>query len=205
MPTTKTRTTGPWTAKTKDDATGGKRGKRGNREGAIYQRHSDGLWCAAVLQDTGKRKVLYGKTREEVADKLLAAMSDIRQGLPIPGQRLTLGRYLEQWLEDAARPKVRASTYRSYEQLIRVHIAPALGRHQITKLTPQQVQAFLNEKSREGLSPRSVQYLHAVLRHALNRALKWGLVARNVALLVDPPRVERHEVSCPPALVPPAP
>ena len=45
-----------------------------------------------------------------------------------------------------------------------------------------------------GLSPRTVQYARAVLRKALNQALRWGLVPRNVATLVDPPRSKRHEI-----------
>ena len=40
------------------------------------------------------------------------------------------------------------------------------------------------------ISTRTVGYLHAVLRRALRQALKWGLVARNVATLVDALRVE---------------
>jgi integrase len=108
---------------------------------------------------------------------------------------LTVGAYLAQWLEESAKPKLKPSTYRSYEQLIRVHLVPALGKHKLRKLGPQHVQAFLNEKSQSGLSPRTRQYLLAVLRAALNRAVKWQLVAHNVALLVDPPRVPRVEMA----------
>lgn len=53
----------------------------------------------------------------------------------------------------------------------------------------------MNAKLEAGLSPRTVQYLRAVLRRALCQALKWDLVARNVATLVDPPRSVRYEVS----------
>lgn len=53
---------------------------------------------------------------------------------------------------------------------------------------------FLNCKLADGSSPRTVQYIRAVLRRALGQALKWSLVARNVATLVDPPRVEHYEV-----------
>jgi len=52
----------------------------------------------------------------------------------------------------------------------------------------------MRAKSDEGLSPRTVQYLRAVLRRALGHALKWGLVRRNVATLVVPPRSVRHEI-----------
>lgn len=71
---------------------------------------------------------------------------------------------------------------------------PALGKIRLQRLSPQQVQALLNSKLAEGLSSRTVQYIRAVLRRALGQALKWGLVARNAATLVDSPRVEHHEI-----------
>jgi integrase len=39
-----------------------------------------------------------------------------------------------------------------------------------------------------------VPLLHANIRRALNVAVKWGLLVRNVALLVDPPPRQHHEV-----------
>jgi len=45
-----------------------------------------------------------------------------------------------------------------------------------------------------GLSPRTVQLTLSVLRRALGQTLKWDLAARNVALLVDGPRVEHKEI-----------
>ncbi|MGH2371444.1 MAG: tyrosine-type recombinase/integrase, partial [Chloroflexota bacterium] len=169
-------------------------GKRGNGEGSIYQR-GDGKWCASVTLEGGRRKVLYGKTRAEVAGKLTAALRDVQQGLPVATERLSVGQYLARWLDDAIRPKVRPSTYQSYERLIRLYIVPELGKQPLAKLSPQQVQALLNKRAASGLAPRTVQYAHAVLRHALNRAVKWGLVARNVATLVDPPRGQRPKVA----------
>ena len=77
---------------------------------------------------------------------------------------------------------------------MRLHIAPGLGKYQLAKLTPPDVRTFLNLKASSGLAPRSVQYLRAVVRRALGQALKDGLVHRNVAALVDSPRVERHEI-----------
>ncbi len=64
----------------------------------------------------------------------------------------------------------------------------------MSKLEPQQVQELLKRKQAAGLSPRTVAYIRAVLRQALNQALRWGLVARNVAALVEPPKVERAEI-----------
>jgi len=102
--------------------------------------------------------------------------------------------YLTRWLEDIVKRKNRPATYRSYEQLVRLHILPAIGEVLLTKVTTQQVRAMLNAKQDAGLSSRTVQYLHAVLRKALNVAWKDQAVARNVAALVDPPRVAAKEV-----------
>jgi integrase len=172
--------------------------RRGHGEGAIYLRESDQRWVASV--DLGsangkrKRKVLYGKTRKDVAEKLKVVLREQQQGLPIHAERQTVGQYLSAWLTDVVKPSVRPKTFRSYEGIVRIHLTPALGRYQIAKLTPQHVQQLLNAKLAAGLSPRSVQYLRDVLRNALGQAMKWGLVTRNVATLAEPPRVPHHEM-----------
>lgn len=117
-----------------------------------------------------------------------------QQGLPVAVARQTLAQFLDHWLSDTIAPNRRAKTYRSYEQIARCHLVPDLGKVQLAQLEPQQVQALLKRKQAEGLSPRTVAYVRAVLRQALNQALRWGLVARNVAMLVEPPRVERFAI-----------
>lgn len=172
--------------------------RRGHNEGTIRER-ADGRWEARVTVGwkRGKlqRKSIYGKTRDEVQKKLVAALSDQHEGIPIDSERQTFGQFLNNWIEHQVKPNRRASTLRSYRQNVRNHIIPSLGRHQLTKLSPQHIQALINEKLKEGLSPRSVQYYHATVRAALNQALRWGLVKRNVANLVDPPRVQRHKIT----------
>jgi integrase len=171
--------------------------KRGQNEGSIYRR-DDGRWVAQVnvgyMDGKRKRKYLYGDTRREVAEQIKAVLRDQQQGLPIAAERQTVAQFFERWLADVAKPSVRPMTYRSYAQIVRLHIVPALGRHQLAQLGPQHVQALLNAKLEAGLSPRTVQYIRAVLRRALGQALKWGLTPRNVAMLVDPPRSVRHEI-----------
>ena len=66
-------------------------------------------------------------------------------------------------------PNRAPRTYHSYAQLIRLHIKPRLGNRPRAKLSAQDVQHFLNEKRAVGLSPRTVQYLRAVLRSALSQ------------------------------------
>jgi integrase len=167
-------------------------GKRGNGEGSVYQA-KDGRWVAAVSLESGKRKVFYGKTRQEAAGKLTAALKDKQDGLPLPGDRLTVGRYLDEWLA-ARKPRLGGRTYQSYEETCRLHLKSALGKKALTKLTPSDVQRLVNSKLETGLSPVRAGYIRVVLRAALSQALKWGLVTRNVAALAESPRVPRKQV-----------
>ena len=171
-----------------------RRHRRGNAEGTIFQR-KDGRWVAAVSGAEGRSRVYrYGKTRGEAAEKLTKALKAVQDGLPIPGERQTVGQYLETWLDESAKPSIRPMTYASYACLIRIHLIPELGHVPLAKLSPQQVQALLNRKLASGLAPRRVAMIRGVLRTALNQALRWGLVARNVATLVTPPRAAHFEV-----------
>jgi integrase len=171
--------------------------KRNAGEGSIFQR-SDGRWAAQI--DLGRRngmrlrKYLYGTTAAEVQVQLLKARSDKADGLPVKVERQTVAQYLERWLIECAKLSTRPRTFERYEQLIRLHIVPEIGATRLEKLAPGDVQRLLNLKHAGGLSPKSVRHIRAVLTVALNRALRWGLVGRNVAALTDAPKLERHEI-----------
>ncbi len=121
-------------------------------------------------------------------------LRDQQQGLPIAVGRQTVEQFLLRWLADVVEPNHRPKTYRIYEQIVRSHLVPSVGHHQLSMLTPQHVQAMLRAKSNGGLSSRTVQRIRDVLRNALNQAVRWDLVQRNVATLVDPPAVEPTEI-----------
>lgn len=162
----------------------------------IHQR-PDGRWEARV--DLGwqhgkrQRKSLYGKTRQEVAAKLAGALRDRDEGVLRAGPDQRLGPFLEWWLE-SVRSSLAPKTYVAYEMYVRRHIKPELGEVVLRKLAPQQVQALLDRKLAQGLAPQSVQHIRGILRQALGRAVRFGLVSRNVAALTDPPRLVRMEV-----------
>ena len=136
------------------------------------------------------------RTRKEAEAALAKWIADIDRGTAVDGSKLTLGEYLDHWLSTYGRPNLRPTTYRSYEQLTSVHIRPALGGKPLQKLTPAQLQSFYTEKltggrqdgKAGGLSPRTVRYLHAIIREALAQAVKWQMVARNVADATEPPK-----------------
>jgi len=167
--------------------------RRAPGEGSIYRR-KDGRWVGQAHKDTGGRSFVYGRTQRDVREQLTVIRRELQQGIaPITG-RMPLARYLESWLIDSAKPTLRASTFVSYRTIVRKHLIPKLGRVQLAKLTPLMIERFLNERIETGLSPRRVQYIHAVLRRALNRAMKAGYIGRNVSTLVDPPRVPHKEI-----------
>src|SRR3712207_343620 len=112
--------------------------RRGNNEGSIYRR-KDGYWVGQYgVQTAGETKTcyIYGKTRAAVAEKLTRALADRNGGLTYDTRKLTVGEYVERWIEDSVRDTVRQRTYERYEQIVRVHIKPVLGRVKLSALTP---------------------------------------------------------------------
>ncbi|MGA1996873.1 MAG: site-specific integrase, partial [Bryobacteraceae bacterium] len=190
--------------------------------GSIY-RLADGRWAASVSMGwkqnkSGKvvwrRKVFAGKTRYAVARRLKAALTDQEHGINIDPERQTVAQFLTGWLE-SVKADVSPATYVSYEGTVRLHLIPALGKILLAKLGAQHIQQLKQEKLdavvskgpgvkklAEGapppeprhLSAATVRYCLLVLRMALDRACKLDLVPRNVALLVDFPKVEHGEI-----------
>ena len=171
-------------------------GKRGNGEGSITRR-KDGLYMGrySVQTATGsKRKTIYGKTRQEVSEKLNQALANRDSGLIFDAENLTVGEYLDKWLRDSVQGSVRASTYKSYGHQVRRYLKPSLGWMKLRKLSPMHIQGMYREMQDRGLSARTVEYTHAVLHRALKQARRWGVVNRNVTEDVDPPQVKREEI-----------
>ena len=171
--------------------------KRGNGEEGIYQRKSDGLWCASVSLDGGRRKVIYGKTRKEVATKLNSALQRKQHGIRFGPEMLTVGAWLDHWLEQVVKTEREPTTYEGYEISVRCHIKPGLGRMKLVKLQPEDVQRWLGDMETQKRGLRTRQFALSRLRTALNLALKHGHILRNVAELVDMPRSVRKKITAP--------
>jgi integrase len=170
--------------------------KRGNGEGSIHRRKNGG-WCAQFVVHTAegpKRRTLYGKTRQEVAHKLANALSSREDGLVFDAGKLTVGQYLESCLEDSLRDTVRQSTFERCEQIVRLHIRPALGNLKLKTLSPAHIQGFYRDRLDSGLSPATVQKIHAVLHKAFDQAVRWSLVPRNATEAVKAPRPAPEQI-----------
>ena len=152
--------------------------RRGPTEGSLHQR-KDGSWTGSL--DIGwagghrERKDVFGRTRAEAAAKLDALRRQHEQGLPVPDQRTRVGPFLKTWLEDVARPTIRASTCESYSHIVTIHLVARLGRIALSNLSPPDVQETSDalqalslivcfRRSRRGVAARAAENGRAGIR-----------------------------------------
>ncbi len=166
--------------------------KRANTEGSLYQR-KDKRWVGAFILPGGKRKSIYGTTRAEASTKLREAQHLASRGIVLADERTSVETFLAAWL-DSIRASIRPRTLQGYRVNVDRHIVPELGRVRLARLTPDAIQLFMSKKLDSGLSPQTVRNIHATLRRALGQAVRWGVLPRNAASLVSPPRIQRDEL-----------
>lgn len=173
--------------------------QRAKGAGSVGQK-KDGTYYA-TLQHNGKRRWVSAKTEKEVLAKLRELRRQAQTGgfeeteAPAPKRaELTVEKFLYRWLEESVPNRNKARTERGYRQIVELHILPTIGKVPLRELRPEQVQSLLNGLSRQGKSPRTVRNVRAVLRRALNHALRWDYVERNVATLIDLPRMEPYRI-----------
>ena len=107
---------------------------------------------------------------------------------------MKVGEYLDRWLKDSVKDTVRQRTWEGYEQIVRIHLKPSLGRLKLKNLTPTHVRGLYREKLDAGSSPRTVQYIHVTLKKVLSQAVENGLIPRNAAASVKAPRPVKKEI-----------
>ena len=138
-------------------------------------------------------------TKAQAQRRLTEMLRQLDTGTFVPPTQLTVGEYLEQWSEGHSNGHVQRRTSEGYRGNLDRYILPKLGRTPLEKLTPLYVQEMESAllrgggKRGQGLSPQTVLHVHRVLSKALKTAVKLGLVTRNVAEAVEPPRVIRRE------------
>jgi integrase len=158
------------------------------------------VWLVRVYLGAGadgKRryhnKTIHGnkKDAQQYLNKVLLERDTT--GFSEPSRELLVA-YLERWLETVARQRVTAKTRQGYEYLITGYLNPGLGDVKLSTLKPMDITEFYNTLLARGLSANTVRHVHAVLRSALNQAVKWGLIYRNPADLVDLPKLQKKEI-----------
>jgi integrase len=167
--------------------------KRGNGEGSVVRR-SDGRWMGRFVDREGLRRSVYGRTRADASDRLVDALRQKHEGTLVLSRRCTVEEFLRAWLDSVA-DGLEPTTYRRYEQLIRIQVVPRVGKMQLKALEPLHVQALYRFWLDRGLSPTTVGHLHALLHRAMGQAQKWRYVQQNVVALVTKPKSVRQEMS----------
>jgi len=175
--------------------------------GSIQQR-SPGTWSIRVElpPDPGtnrrrQKRVTVRGTKREAEVELANLLHQLNTGSLINPGKITLGDFLNSWLRDYVETQVMVTTQQGYRTIIEKHLIPNLGSIPLAKLRPSHLQAYYakalvdgHRLQKRGLSPQTLLHHHRCLSGALNHAVKWGFVSRNVALAVDPPRATHKEM-----------
>ena len=153
---------------------------------------------------TGKRRQIWRTvrgTKKNAEQELTRLLREVDKGTSADPGRITLGEYLERWLEHM-RTRVRSRTLERYAEIVRGHLAPSLGNVPLAKLHPLHIQALYDRllssgrlRTEGGLSPRTVLHIHRVLSEALRQAVRWQLLSANPAEAVRPPRPGRPDLT----------
>ena len=160
--------------------------------GSIRQK-SKNSWQLVV--DIGKgpdgRRLRHFETaRGKKADanrRLTELLANLDKGIYTPPGKLTVGEHLQNWLSGYVRTNCSPRTLDGYQAIIERHLTPGLGHLPLKQLQPQAIQAYYG-KACENLSARTVHHQHRILSQSLKHAVRQGLLGRNPAELVDPPR-----------------
>ena len=172
--------------------------ERGNGTGTVYPRkNKQGKiigYRGSYFAPDGKRRYVSAKQKGDAERALRQAMTDTDRGLVFDAGTLTVEEYLNRWLTDSVQDTVRATTFERYEQITRKHIIPEIGRMKLKALTPAHVRGLYRKRLEDGLSPRTVQYVHITLHKALKQAVRDGLIPRNATEAVRPPQVRKEEI-----------
>ncbi len=173
-------------------------------KGHIRQR-AEGSWTLYLpvgKYPNGRTKydtrTIHGK-RKDAERELARWITEVESGGYVDETKMTVAQYLESWLL-RVKPNVAGKTFERYAEIVHSHLIPALGRYNLQRLTPLQVQDYYAQASERGrkdgkggLAPQTVVHHHRVLREALNDAVQLGVLGRNPADRVKPPKVDRKE------------
>lgn len=165
---------------------------RGRNEGSIHQR-SNGTWRVQIYLD-GKRTGKTFKTKAEAQNWLQEMQYQLRRGFDLEGSQITLGEYLQQWL-DAKSVSARETTIYQYRLQVKNHIIPYLGDVPLQDLHLARIERFYTELIASGVGVRTVRYVHGILHRALEKAMQYDLVIRNPAHGAAQPKYAHKEMT----------
>ena len=135
-------------------------------------------------QRTGKRryinKTIHG-TKKDAQAYLTGALRDQDLGRFVEPTKVQLETFLEQWLEEVAKPKLREATYHGYADVVRLYVNGKIGMQRVSELTPYKLQTYYAKLRELGVGNASLKKLHVVIASSLQQAVHWGLITINPA------------------------
>ena len=158
--------------------------------GRIIKRNNKWAYVISLPYDpeTGK----YPQKWRSGFDTKVAAAEALRKDLTaidsgdkaIPD--MTLSDYLVEWLKSVDRSRAPRTT-ETYQYTVERWIIPHIGSVKLAKLDHHQIERMYREIAKTGIASSSVHRVHRVLRTALNRAVKRGLIGKSPIAQVDAP------------------
>ncbi|HZS09503.1 MAG TPA: site-specific integrase [Blastocatellia bacterium] len=146
---------------------------------------------------TGKRryhnKLVHG-TKKDAQSYLNGVLRDIDLGAFVGPSKMSVESFLKDWMEKVVRARVEETTYRSYTHVVDKWLIPEVGNLSLARLRGPELQNMVHSFQKKGLGARSIQYAMAVLKSALQQAVRWNLIQRNPSDLIDLPRLEGRGV-----------
>ncbi|WML56675.1 site-specific integrase [Neobacillus sp. PS2-9] len=134
-------------------------------------------------------------TKKEAKIAMAEALLEVKNNRNKPNNvQISVGEYLSYWLENYAKTNTKPKTYAEYEKIVRAHLKPSLGHIELQELKSTQLQNYYKEKLNV-LSAQSVTHHHRVLSKALNDAIDWEFIEKNVARGAKPPKPSKREMN----------
>jgi len=170
------------------------------RSGQIQEK-GKGRWLVRVFlgRDAATGKRIYDS--ETINGKLSEAKTVLNEKLAkkdrgqlVRKTTLTLKAYLDDWVETIVRTRVREATYDSYKYHLNRYLSDGLKNTVIGKLRTIEIQRFYNSLKLT-YSPRTVQYVHTILKNALKKAVEMRLIADNPCNYVELPKKRKSKIS----------
>jgi integrase len=176
-----------------------KRQRRARGDGAVFFSESKGCWVGRAIvgvkpDGKPKYKEVSAKTQGECLAKKRKAEEDAKAGLLSDAKPLTVGQYLDHWLDNVARPSVRETTWSSYERCVRLHLKPRLGGVKLSRLRPVHVEQFFADLMRDGCSAGNAKKVSEVFSSAMEHAVRTEIIPVSPAAPVAKPKRLETEI-----------
>jgi integrase len=138
-------------------------------------------WIVDYSDQAGKRRHKTFQRKRDAEEFAATTRVQIGHGTHVADSAsVTVKEAGNLWLASARAANLEQSTIEQYEQHLRLHIIPFIGRERLSRLTTPLARAFQDRLHEEGRSPAMVRGALGSLGALLGDAQERGLVVRNV-------------------------